>query len=131
VLAAAETMEYPVRALRFVDNVYDYMHAADAFVTKPGGLSLAEGLVAGLPIVLCKPLPGQEERNARVLCEAGAAIRARTVNDLPAALTAVLTDENARQTMLAAASQLGRPNAAGEAAATIARLVSMRAQVVA
>ena len=46
VLAAAESVAYPVRALRFVDNVYDYMHAADAFVTKPGGLSLAEALAA-------------------------------------------------------------------------------------
>ncbi|MGA7357144.1 MAG: hypothetical protein WBW76_17110, partial [Candidatus Cybelea sp.] len=35
----ADSVNYPVRALRFVDNVYDYMHAADAFVTKPGGLS--------------------------------------------------------------------------------------------
>ena len=66
---------YPVRVLRFVDNVYDYMHAADVLVTKPGGLSTAEALVAQVPLVLCKPLPGQEERNARVLVEAGAAVR--------------------------------------------------------
>ena len=58
VRAAAESIGYPVRALRFVENVYDYMHAADAFITKPGGLSTAEALVAGVPMVLCKPLPG-------------------------------------------------------------------------
>ena len=75
----ADAVNYPVRALRFVENVYDYMHAADAFVTKPGGLSTAEALVAQVPMVLCKPLPGQEERNARVLVEAGAAVRTRRV----------------------------------------------------
>ena len=58
-----------------MENVYDYMHAADAFVTKPGGLSVAEALVAAIPMVLCKPLPGQEERNARFLIERGAAVR--------------------------------------------------------
>ncbi len=80
----AENVHFPVRAVRFVDNVYDYMHAADILVTKPGGLTTAEALVAQIPIVLCKPLPGQEERNARVLVEAGAAVRTRRVVDLTA-----------------------------------------------
>ena len=111
-----------MRALRFVENVYDYMHAADAFVTKPGGLSTAEALVAQVPMVLCKPLPGQEERNARVLVEAGAAVRTRRVDDLPGALEGVLTDPRRRERMVAAARRLGRPDAAGEAASMIARL---------
>jgi processive 1,2-diacylglycerol beta-glucosyltransferase len=131
VLTAAEGISYPVRALRFVDNVYDYMHAADAFVTKPGGLSAAEALVAGVPMVLCKPLPGQEERNARVLSEAGAAVRVRRLNELPGALESVLTDAGRRARMLAAASRLARPNAAGEAASLIARLAQVRKEVVA
>ena len=77
-----------MRALRFVENVYDYMHAADVFVTKPGGLSTAEALVARVPMVLCKPLPGQEERNARVLVERAPRLRTRRVDELPAALEA-------------------------------------------
>jgi processive 1,2-diacylglycerol beta-glucosyltransferase len=131
VLAAAEEVGYPVRALRFVDNVYDYMHAADVFVTKPGGLSTAEALAAQVPMVLYKPLPGQEERNARVLSEAGAAIRARTIQELPTALTSVLTSPQRRSRMVAAARRLGRPNAAGEAASMIARLLKMGKEVVA
>ena len=131
ILAAAESVSYPVRVLRFIDNVYDYMHAADAFVTKPGGLSTAEALVAQIPMVLCKPLPGQEERNARVLSDAGAAVRTRTIRDLPAALTSILTDAARRGRMMAAARRLGCPNAAGEAASMIARLVAMRKKVVA
>jgi processive 1,2-diacylglycerol beta-glucosyltransferase len=130
VLAAAEGVNYPVRALNFVENVYDYMHAADAFVTKPGGLSTAEALVAQVPLVLCKPLPGQEERNARLLCEAGAALRTRRVDDLAAAVTAVL-GEGRRNRMIAAARHLARPNAANEAASMIARLIALRKEVVA
>jgi processive 1,2-diacylglycerol beta-glucosyltransferase len=131
VLAAAEGVGYPVRAMRFVDNVYDYMHAADVLVTKPGGLTAAEALVAQLPMVLCKPLPGQEERNARILCEAGAAVRSRTVGDLAETVSAVLAPGARRERMLVAARRIARPHAAAEAASLIARLVRMRKEVVA
>jgi len=131
VLAAAEGVGYPVRALRFVDDVYDYMHAADVLVTKPGGLTAAEALVAEVPMLLSKPLPGQEERNARVLCDAGAAIRTKTLDELGPALEAVLKEGPARERMRAAARRLARPHAAREAAGLIARLVTLRKEVVA
>jgi processive 1,2-diacylglycerol beta-glucosyltransferase len=92
VLQAAQAVRYPVRVLRFVDNVYEYMHAADVFLTKPGGLSSAEALAAEVPMVLYKPLPGQEERNARALTAWGAAVRARRIGDVPGSLIEVLTD---------------------------------------
>jgi processive 1,2-diacylglycerol beta-glucosyltransferase len=130
-MRAAEGVTYPVRALRFVENVYDYMHAADVLVTKPGGLSTAEALVAQVPMVLCKPLPGQEERNARVLVEAGAALRTRRIQELPAAIDAVLSDAARRASLVAAARRLGRPNAARDAAAMIAALVKGRKEIVA
>ncbi len=130
-MRAAESVAYPVRALRFVENVYDYMHAADVLVTKPGGLSTAEALVAQVPMVLCKPLPGQEERNARVLVEAGAALRTRHIEELPEAVDAVLSDPALRASLVSAAGRLGRPNAAADAAAMIARLVKDREEIVA
>ncbi len=131
VLEAAETVKYPVRVLRFVGNVFDYMHAADVFVTKPGGLSTAEGLAAEVPMVLCKPIPGQEERNVRVLTEWGAALRVRSLEELPRALTTALTDSGRRRRMISAARRHGRPDAARDAAALIARLAEARKEVVA
>jgi processive 1,2-diacylglycerol beta-glucosyltransferase len=129
VLGAAEGVAYPVRVLRFVDNVYDYMHAADVFVTKPGGLSTAEALAAQTPMVLLKPLPGQEERNVRVLTDWGVAVRARTPGDLPLVLKSVLTDSPRRERMIAAARQHGRPDAARRAASMIFRLASASKEV--
>jgi len=131
VLAAAETVRYPVRALRFVDNVYDYMHAADAFVTKPGGLSTAEALVAGVPLVLYKPLPGQEERNARVLADSGAALRVRAIGQLADAISVTLGDAERRRGLIAGGRRLARPRAAAEAAALVVELARMGKQVVA
>ena len=129
VLAAAETVNYPVRVLRFVDNVYDYMHAADAFVTKPGGLSTAEALAAEVPMVLCKPLPGQEERNARILTDWGTALRAKTLADLPPILMSVLTDSGRYKRMIEATRRHGRPSAAREAARLISTLAWAKKEV--
>lgn len=127
----AESLDFPVRALGFVDNVYDYMHAADVLVTKPGGLTTAEALVAQIPIVLSRPLPGQEERNARLLVAADAAVRTRRIDELPAAVEMLLTDAARRERAIAAASRMARPNAAAEAAALIAGLVDVGKEVVA
>jgi processive 1,2-diacylglycerol beta-glucosyltransferase len=129
ILDAAQSVAYPVRVLRFVDNVYDYMHAADALVTKPGGLSSAEALAAGIPMVLFKPLPGQEERNVRVLTEWGVAVRAKAIGDVPHILKSVLTDSRRRSRMIAAARLHGRPNAAREAASMIFRLAEVAKEV--
>jgi processive 1,2-diacylglycerol beta-glucosyltransferase len=130
-LQTAEGLDYPVRALRFVENVYDYMHAADVLVTKPGGLTTAEALVAQTPMVIYKPLPGQEERNARFLVESGAAVRARHIDELPESVELLLVDRWRREEMVAAARRLGRPDAAGEAATMIAGLVQLQKEVVA
>jgi processive 1,2-diacylglycerol beta-glucosyltransferase len=114
-----------------VDNVYDYMHAADVLVTKPGGLSSAEALVAGVPLILSKPLPGQEERNARVLIDAGAAVAAEKPSELAGAVEMVLQSAPLRERMREAARVLARPDAAQAAATMIAQLIEERKQSVA
>ncbi|MEO8061818.1 MAG: glycosyltransferase [Pseudomonadota bacterium] len=62
--------------LGFTTTVERVMTAADLVVTKPGGLSVSECLAKGKPMLLVSPIPGQEERNADYLLEAGAAIKA-------------------------------------------------------
>ncbi len=54
--------------------MHELMAGADLLVGKPGGLTSAEAAARGLPMVLLRPIPGQEERNAKVLVQAGAAI---------------------------------------------------------
>jgi processive 1,2-diacylglycerol beta-glucosyltransferase len=125
----AQGLSRPVHVLGFVENVYDYMHACDVLVTKPGGLTAAEALVAKIPMVLSRPLPGQEERNSRLLVEAGCAVRVRSLGELPGALDSVLSDPERRARMVAAATGLGRPNAAREIGMLVARLARPREEV--
>ncbi len=103
-------------AVGFTTEMDQYMAAADLLVGKAGGLTTSEALARALPIALVEPIPGQEERNADHLLEAGAAIRC---NNLPAAAwkIATLLDDPARlRRMQEAARAMARP----AAAATIA-----------
>jgi len=120
----AARVPYEMHVLGFVDNVDAYMHAADVLVTKPGGLTIAEALVAGVPLVLMRPLPGQEERNARYLVGRGAAVRARRESDLARTVAALLDDAPRRAALRTAAAELGFPDAAMRIADRIVRLAA-------
>lgn len=107
----------------FTREMDQYMAAADLLVGKAGGLTTSEALARALPMVLIEPIPGQEERNADHLLEAGAAIRC---NNLPVAAwkVATLLDNPARlKRMQESARCMARPNAAAEIAEDALALV--------
>ena len=58
--------------LGLVNNMYELMSVADAMITKPGGLSIAEALVKHLPMIFFSAIPGQETHNIEVLKHYGA-----------------------------------------------------------
>jgi processive 1,2-diacylglycerol beta-glucosyltransferase len=104
-------------ALGFVDNVDVLMAAADVLVSKPGGMTAAEALARGLPMVIFRPIPGVEEANTAFLTAGGAARRAETAAGLAAAVGGLLTTQAAElAAMRTAALALGRPGAAELAA---------------
>ncbi len=108
----------------FTSEMDQYMAAADLLVGKAGGLTTSEALARALPMVLIEPIPGQEERNADHLLEAGAAIRC---NNLPVAAwkVAALLDDPARlKQMQEAARRMARPNAAADIAENALALVN-------
>jgi len=97
----------------FTTEMDQYMGAAHLLIGKAGGLTTSEALARGLPMVLVEPIPGQEERNADHLLEAGVAIRC---NNLPAAAWKVgnLVDQPEKlAAMKEATRRLARPDAAG------------------
>ena len=113
-----------LQAVGFTTEMDQYMAAADLLVGKAGGLTTSEALARGLPMALIEPIPGQEERNADHLLEAGAAIRC---NNLPAAAWKIagLLDDPARMArMREAVKKMARPQAAAEIAADALELVT-------
>jgi len=94
--------------------------ASDVHLGKPGGLSAAESLAVGVPMILTRPLPGQEEANARFLLSAGAAVQADGAESAARAAARLLEDRPARESLARAAARAGRPASAAAAAAEIA-----------
>jgi processive 1,2-diacylglycerol beta-glucosyltransferase len=92
------------------------LSAADVIVTKAGGLTCSESVAMETPMVVFRPTPGQEERNSLALSEAGAAIRARTFEQVVSAVDRILTHPTLRATMRDAARHLARPRAAEDIA---------------
>ena len=54
----------PFQAIPFTEQVPLYMRAADAVISKPGGLSSTEAAVANVPLVHFGAIPGCETKNA-------------------------------------------------------------------
>lgn len=52
-----------VKIFGFVNNISEIMDMCDIVITKPGGLTTAESMSKGLPMILTLPIPGQEEKN--------------------------------------------------------------------
>lgn len=125
VLEAAERTSYPLRVFGFVENVYDFMHASDVLLSKPGGLTSSEALAARLPMVLVKPLPGPEERNARYLLAREAALAA-TSGEISNTVADLLGSPEHRGALQAKIELLRRPDAARAVARRIAALLDQR-----
>lgn len=68
--------------LGYTDNVSELMDASDILITKPGGMTVTEALVKGLPMIIASTIPGQEERNADFLINSGVALRTADTDTL-------------------------------------------------
>ncbi len=108
------------------DTMPELMGAADLLITKPGGLTTAEALAAGLPMILTHPIPGPEERHIQYLEQQGVAVRASSIADIPQLTFRVLKNPAKREEMSHRARELSRPDAA-HAIAHVARALIERA----
>jgi processive 1,2-diacylglycerol beta-glucosyltransferase len=109
-LAAPQAERY--RVVGYTTDMPDLMRVATLFVGKPGGLSSSECMAAGLPMVLIKPIPGQEVRNIDFLLEEGAAVRCNYDTTVGYKIDQLLDDPDRMRRMAASARKLGRPDAA-------------------
>ncbi|MGA2074811.1 MAG: glycosyltransferase [Terriglobia bacterium] len=57
------------RVLRWVDNMHEWMAAADLLVSRAGGGIVAESLNSGLPLLVFDPHPGNERRFCQLIEE--------------------------------------------------------------
>jgi processive 1,2-diacylglycerol beta-glucosyltransferase len=122
--ATAARLDYPLRVFGFIDDIFDYMHASDVLLTKPGGLTTSEALAAELPMVIAQPLPGQEERNTRYLVERRAAISAGSTGEIVDAVGRLVDSPVERARLRKRADSVRRPGAAHAVAERVHRLIA-------
>lgn len=106
----------------FVENIHEWMRAADLLVTKAGPATLAEALAVGVPPVIWGAIPVQETPNVRLLVGAGAGVWAPGPRRTAEVVHRLLGDAGARARMRRQADRLVRPDAAGRIAETVWRI---------
>jgi processive 1,2-diacylglycerol beta-glucosyltransferase len=108
-----------VLGLYMADNIEDLMAVSDLIITKPGGITTAEALAKGLPMLIVNPLPGQESMNTKFLLSEGVAVKAEHPLDACAMLEELLYNDNKLKDMRDRALSLSRP----ESSINIAKLI--------
>ncbi|GLX67421.1 diglucosyl diacylglycerol synthase [Paenibacillus glycanilyticus] len=98
----------------FVNEVHELMALSTCLVSKPGGVTLAEAIYAGLPLFLYRPVPGQEKKNALYLQSKGAASIAYDPEELAAAITGLVTNPEQLQRSQMAVQRLQTKEAAAD-----------------
>lgn len=111
VRARVERSPHPFRVFGYVDNVEELMTASDLLITKAGGVTVSEALVMGLPMLIYRPIPGQEEGNTRFLLAHGAALAPTTPRALRETLEGLLARPEQLDAMRRAARAIARPHA--------------------
>ncbi|MGH9343707.1 MAG: MGDG synthase family glycosyltransferase [Terriglobia bacterium] len=107
------------RVLGWVNNMQDWMAAADLLLSKPGGGTVMEAAACGLPLLAFDPLPGNEERICRWLEKWQVGIWVQSSSEIAPVVERLLADAGERSRLRDRASSIARPRAALAAAAAI------------
>ncbi|PKM77133.1 MAG: UDP-N-acetylglucosamine--LPS N-acetylglucosamine transferase [Firmicutes bacterium HGW-Firmicutes-15] len=113
----------PMVRYGYVRNVDELMSAADIVITKAGGLTVSEALTKRLPIIIYKPIPGQEQENAAFLERIGAGRTANTRTELERILLSLLEHPEKMESMRHAAANALPGHAADRAVQHMLELV--------
>lgn len=115
----SQTARNPVRVFGYVDNIHELMAVSALLVSKAGGLTTTESLCLGVPTLIYRPIPGQEDANAEFLVRHGAGRWAAKESEVGPIVSHLLEHPWELKAMARQARQLGHP----EASETIAKMV--------
>ena len=63
-----------LKVLGYCKEMHELLEIADLMITKPGGISLTEAAIKGVPVILYNPVYGQELENAKYFSDKHAAV---------------------------------------------------------
>ena len=98
------------RIMGYTDGVPELMNAADALVTKPGGITVTEAAVMRLPMILVNAVAGCEAFNMAFFEKAGGAVTADSPRALARLSVSIMRDDAWRGEMARALSSVAAVN---------------------
>jgi processive 1,2-diacylglycerol beta-glucosyltransferase len=105
-------------------EVYKLMNIASLLISKSGGITVSEALAKELPILIYKPLPGQEYHNAVFLAKTGTGIIVKNRSELKNILKILLADRGYLNQMKEAIRLIKKPDAAMDVAKSLIEMVN-------
>ena len=100
----------------YIDFMDELMAVSDLAITKAGALTTSECLASGLPMVIFRPYPGQEERNCDYFLEQGVAVRVDQISGVSYKVDGILLEAERLERMKARALEVARPDSSEEIA---------------
>lgn len=82
-----------LKVFGFIENIDDLYKISCCMITKSGGITLSEALAVQLPLIIIKPVPGQEKENALYFEKKGAAIIANNSYQIINSTLELLNDQ--------------------------------------
>ncbi|HEX7542134.1 MAG TPA: glycosyltransferase [Anaerolineales bacterium] len=120
-----QTWQNPAFIYGFIHDMSDFMRAADIIVTKAGPGTIAEALIAELPIILYAKLPGQEDGNVDFVISEGVGVWAPEPLAVIRALTRWVCRSNERQKVVKNCRRAARPDASRQIALILGKQVGL------
>lgn len=115
-----------IRVFGYTEKVAELMRTADLLISKPGGLTAAEALCSELPLIIYRPIPGQEEANSRFLTCQGTAFRAESIEEVKRLIKRLLFEETEA---LAVAAKRAAAIGHADAADQVAKMIKARIKI--
>jgi len=103
----------------YATNVDELMSISDLIITKPGGITSSEVLAKRIPMIIVKPLPGQEANNTAYLTEKGAAIKIDDPDEISYFIDDLFIHPEKLSALRECAAQISKP----QSSVDIARLL--------
>jgi len=113
------------RTLGWVDNMHEWLAAADIVLNKPSGLALLEAMACGVPFLALDPLPGNERRHCDLIERWGVGHWVRNHAELAAVVERLLANPSQLKRMGDRGKSLSQPRAAHDAAEAILKLITI------
>ena len=101
-----------LKVLGYCKEMHELLEIADLMITKPGGISLTEAAIKGVPVILYNPVYGQELENAKYFSDKHAAVIVSNETELIYNVLIILNEDGMLEEMKDNIKQLSRPYSA-------------------